>query len=155
MGEVSISDELSLQQVSSDYRIPVRDRKLPLPNILFFSGTLVERMILSTTLQLSNVPTSPTASAIISSAAERERRILSEGEDLPACTALLPASYRYRVPVLHRCLAASCCFVKFLFVSTPLPSLCCPCFLDFYLFTGFKTSCCCLEMLIHVCCLYK
>lgn len=53
--------------------IPVRAWKLPLPNILFFSGVLVERMILSTTFQLSKVLTSPTDSAIISSAAEEKQ----------------------------------------------------------------------------------
>lgn len=42
-------------------------------------------MILSTTLQLSRVFTSPTASAIISSAAEKAVKKMSDTPNLPAC----------------------------------------------------------------------
>lgn len=68
-GNSRVSSTWSRPSDSPEWIIPVRVWKFPFPNILFFSGVLVERIILSTTVQFSKVFTSPSASAIISSAA--------------------------------------------------------------------------------------
>ena len=52
----------------------MRISKFPLPKILLLSGVLVERMILSTTLQFCKVFTRPTASSIIRLAGKEDER---------------------------------------------------------------------------------
>lgn len=113
--EKSLQDFFFIQTRRGNRR-PVSIWKFPFPKIRFFSGVLVERMILSTTVQFCKVLTRPTASAICRSASrwrdvnKRKKKKLSYFYGAKVCA---PLAYRFpNIPsfLWKPCLISACLY---------------------------------------------